>query len=288
MSVGNHPIEVVVCVGPSPDDAPEHRRSLRELDLRAVELVCSLARDATVHTTAVSVGSARQTSHVLMECLARGIQRAVCVADELLEDGLIVAACLAEALGEIRPDLIVCAQRAPAGGHGVVPAALADRLGLPFVANVVGLAVDWSAREARFTQMLERGARWHWDSPIPAVCAVERDVAVPRYLAARRMARVRAGGDVERLEVQTAAARVAVLDEYGAQTVVAHGPARIRPKKTKAPPKQLSAADRMKFLRGGGAAAGPGRAEDGPRSFTGSAEAAAREIIAVLEERELL
>lgn len=282
------PIEIVVCVRPPTDDGERPSwRSLAELDLRAVELARLLAEPIRAQTTAVSIGPPEPASQVLTECLARGIDRALRVGDERLEDGLSVAAGLAEALRPVGPDLILCGQRSGAGAHGVVGAALADRLGLPLVSNVVGLDVDWSRREARCTQMLERGARWCWSAALPMVCAVERDVAAPRYLATRRLARARAAGGVGAVGASVADAAGEIVQEFGVHAVESRGLARIRPKKTKAPPKKMSAADRMKFLRGGGAT-GPAAGDDQPRKISGSPEDAAREILALLEKEELL
>jgi electron transfer flavoprotein alpha/beta subunit len=283
------PIEIVVCVSPSSDDARPHApwRFLSELELRAVEIARLLGEWDGVHTTAVSVGPAAPAVQVLTECLARGIDRAMQVGDDWVEDSLGVAACLAEALGPVAPELIICAQRSGTGAHGVVPAALADRLGLPVVSNVIALDVDWAQRQASATQMLEHGARWTWGSALPMVCAVERDVAEPRYLAVRRFTRARASGGVAAVRPNTADALAAIEHTFGAHTIESVRPARIRPKKAKAPPKQMSAADRMKFLRGGGqdplTSGG-----DGPRRFAGSPEDAAREILALLEKEELI
>lgn len=289
MTDDSQPIEIVVCVSPPRNDTGSRARwqSLGELELRAVELAQRLATSEDIHTTAVSVGPPGATSRVLTECLARGVERAVQVGDDWVVDGLSVAAGLAEALRPVGPDLIICAQRSAEGAHGVVPAALADRLGLPLVSNVIALDVDWSRREARATQMLERGARWAWSAAVPMVCAVERDAAAPRYLAVRRFTRVAALGGVAAVYPDISEAAAEIEHEFGVHRLEACRAARIRTKKAKAPPKQMSAADRMKFLRGGGTPARSSR-DDGSRKFTGSPEDAAREILALLEKEELI
>jgi electron transfer flavoprotein alpha/beta subunit len=288
MTEASRPIEIVVCVSPpTPERVATAWRCLGELELRAVELALSLAAPDHIHTTAVSVGPPEPTSQVLTECLARGIDRAVRVGEEWTDDGLTVATCLAEALRPVAPDLIICAQRSTTYAHGVVPAALADRLGLPIVSNVVALDVDWARCEARASQALERGARWRWSSAVPMVCAVERDVAEPRYLAVRRLSRARALRRVTVVPARIADAAAAINHEFGPHTTESGGPARIRTKKAHAPPNQMSAADRMKFLRGGGQAP-QASGDDGPRTFSGSPEAAAREILALLEREELV
>jgi electron transfer flavoprotein alpha/beta subunit len=282
----NPPIDIVVCVSPPMDERPAGApwRFLGELELRAVELARFIATQEHARTTAVSVGPPEPTSNVLAECLARGIDRAVRVGDEWVEDGFIVAACLAEALRSESPNLVICAQRSASGAHGVVPAALADRMGLPILSNVVGLEIDWAQRVARATQMLERGARWHWSAVLPAVCAVERDVITPRYLAVRRFARARSLGGMTSVVANIVGAAAEIERGFGLHTVESRGPARIRPKKAKAPPKKMSAADRMKFLRGG--QTGQESGNDGPRTFAGSPDEAAREILALLTSEE--
>jgi electron transfer flavoprotein alpha/beta subunit len=283
------PIEIAVCVSPSRDQAgrPAWQPSLGELDVRAVELAWRLAQAPDAHTTAVSVGPAEATSRVLTDCLARGISSALHVGDDWVEDALGVAACIAEALRPLSPDLVICGQRSAVGGYGVVPTALADRLGLPVVSNVVRLDVDWAERKARATQMLERGARWHWGTALPMICAVERDAVVPRYLALRRLARARAAGQVASASSRVAGLFAEIEQEFGVHAAAARGPARIRTKKTKAPPKQMSAADRMKFLRGA-APTGSSSDDNGPRKFSGSARQAAQEILQLLEQEELV
>lgn len=286
-----HLTEIVVCVVAPAGDAAgaADGPSLGDLDLRAVELGRRLARSAGARATAVAVGQPEAASRMLAECLARGIDALVRVEADEVDDDHVLAACLAEALGPVAPDLIICGQRSAAGAHGVVPAALAHRLGLPMVSNVVALDVDWARRQARATQMLERGARWNWDSALPMVCAVEREVAAPRYLALRRYARASALGTMTPLDPHLSDAVAEIERDFGALTVESRGPARIRPKKSKAPPKAMKAADRMKFLRGGGPPkADAASSDDGPRKLIGSPEESAREILALLENEELI
>jgi electron transfer flavoprotein alpha/beta subunit len=251
-----------------------------------VELARFIATRHKALTTAVSLGPSEPTSLALAECLARGIDRAVRVGDERVEDGLTVAACLAQVLRGENPDLIICAQRSDNSSHGVVPTALADQLGLPMLPNVVAIDVDWAQRKACANQMLDRGGRWRWTCFLPAVCAVEREVIAPRYLAAHRFARAMSRTHITTVNANVAEAAAEIERAFGVHTVESRGPARIRPKKAKAPPKQMSAADRMKFLRSGGQMS-QASDDDGPRKFAGSPDEAAREILALLTSQEL-
>jgi electron transfer flavoprotein alpha/beta subunit len=283
-------VEIVVCVSPRTGEHSGRGRwnSIAELELRALELALLLAKQQRARTTAVSVGSQGVASQVLTECLARGIDRGVHVAADVpVEDGLAVAACLAGVLRANLPDVVICAQHSENGAHGIVPAALATQLGLPVVSNVVDLQVEWATREAVATQMIERGGRWGWRAALPMVCAVGRDLETPRYLAAvRRLSRNNAADRITVVRPDVASLIEESKRRFGAHRVESHDPARIRPKKTKTPPKELSAADRMKFLRGGGI--GQASGDDSPRVFAGPPDEAAREIVSLLEQHELI
>jgi hypothetical protein len=66
---------------------------------------------------------------------------------------------------------------------------------------------------------------------------------------------------------------------------------RIRPKKSKVATATMSAADRMKMLRGGGkppARSGGGAEDDKPKRVKADPAKAAAEIVALLERREVL
>ena len=293
MSAPGETLKVVVCVRPPATDEharPANSRLLGEFDVRAVEEAVRLSRrsGAGAGTTAVMHGSS-DASAALLECLAMGVDRAIRVepGEDPGDDGLVAAACLVKTIGRLSPDLVLCGQRSDAGMHAAVPAAIADALALPLVTSVVELEVRAGAGTARATQKLERGDRWTWECDLPMVCAVDREINAPRYLAVRRLARAQTSSIESLGSAGAAGIRADVERRFGTVVVEETGAPRIRPKKTKAPPATMSAADRMKFLRGGGRMPGA-QEDDEPRRLTGEPREIARQIVQVLEQEELL
>jgi electron transfer flavoprotein alpha/beta subunit len=281
-------LRIVVCVRPPGGNHPVP--ALGALDLRAVEYGVRLAgtRGQSSVVTAVAVGG-DTCGELLRECSARGVDEVFHVPVQTpQDDGLTVARRLAGVVGGLAPDLVLCGDRSDVGMHGTVPRELARLLGLPFVGAVTELSIDGGQGTAvvRAVQRLERGDRWAWGCTLPLVCGVERDICSPRYLSVRR--RSRSGAVIP----VTPATEPYPLDADALQgTLVVQGrqPPRIRPKKSKVATATMSAADRMKLLRGGGKAPAPGgENDDTPKRVAGDPEAAAAEIIKLLEKKDLL
>ena len=87
---------------------------------------------------------------------------------------------------------MLAAQRSDDGGSGIVPAALARRLGAAYLSNVA--AIRLSGKRVEVERKLERGNRQVWSAALPAVVAVEsgsvlvRHVSVAGLILARRRA----------------------------------------------------------------------------------------------------
>lgn len=103
-----------------------------------------------------------------------------------LTEGQDVAELLARHAGGY--DLILTGTRSEGGeGSGLVPYLLAERLGLPIVAQV--LDITFADGHAEVTQGLARGRRRQVRVRLPAVFVVHRKAPVtPRYAHARRLA----------------------------------------------------------------------------------------------------
>jgi electron transfer flavoprotein beta subunit len=91
--------------------------------------------------------------------------------DELVADEQHLAKLLVAALGEDRPDLVVCADRSADRGTGALPAFLAHELGAVQAPGLVCLElVDGDIIAER---RLDFGRREQMRVPLPAVCSVE-------------------------------------------------------------------------------------------------------------------
>ncbi len=147
-------MNIVVCVKHVPDaTADRHFESdntvdrvgvdglLSELDEYAVEQALQIKEKAAagdggdVEVTALCIGPEGAVDAV-RKALQMGADKAVHVTDEAIagSDSIATSLVLAEAIKKIgSPDLIVCGMASTDGSMSVVPAMLAERLGLPQV-----------------------------------------------------------------------------------------------------------------------------------------------------------
>ncbi len=116
---------------------------LSELDEYAVEQAISLVENGLPATvTFLTMGPARAEDG-LRKALAMGGDDAVHISDEVLHgsDSLATSLVLAHAVERVGFDLIVCGMASTDAEMSVVPAMIADRLGVPQVTMASGLSV---------------------------------------------------------------------------------------------------------------------------------------------------
>jgi electron transfer flavoprotein beta subunit len=187
-------MKIVVCVKYVPDAQGDRRFNdadhtvdragtdgiLSELDEYAVEEALKLAEanaDSTV--TALTVGPAAATD-ALRKALQMGATDAVHVVDDALHgsDALSTSLVLAKALQKLEYDLVLTGMASTDGGMSVVPAMVAERLGVPQVTFAGSLTIDGSAvrieREGdASTEVVE--------ATLPALVSVTDQINDPRY-----------------------------------------------------------------------------------------------------------
>lgn len=150
-------MKIVVCVKHVPDatadrtfteDGTTDRASvdslLSELDEYAVEQALRIAESGPdVEICYLTVGP-DDAKDALRKALAMGGDSAVHVADEDIEgsDVFATSLVLAQAIQRHGFDLVLCGMASTDGGAGVVPALLAERLGVPAVTHVEELTVE--------------------------------------------------------------------------------------------------------------------------------------------------
>jgi electron transfer flavoprotein beta subunit len=159
-------MNIVVCVKYVPDaTADRHFEGdntvdrvgvdglLSELDEYAVEQALQLkekqsegAEDTVV--TVLTVGP-EQAIDAVRKGLQMGADKGVHVQDEAIagSDALATSLVLAEAIKKLDYDLVVCGMASTDGTMGVVPAMLAERLGLPQV--TFGSVIEMQGKEVR-------------------------------------------------------------------------------------------------------------------------------------------
>jgi electron transfer flavoprotein beta subunit len=158
-------MNIVVCVKYVPDaTADRHFEGdntvdrvgvdglLSELDEYAVEQALQIKEKQGDDTevTVLSVGP-EQATDAIRKALQMGADKGVHVVDDAIagSDSLATSLVLAEAIKKIEHDLVVCGMASTDGSMGVVPAMLAERLGVPGVTLGSEIEVDGSTVRIR-------------------------------------------------------------------------------------------------------------------------------------------
>ncbi len=186
-------MNIVVCVKQVPDTWSE--RTLRESDATldrdaADALINELdefaieegLRQAEAHggeVTILSMGPERATESI-RKALSMGADKAVHLVDDALagSDVLGTSAALAAVLGQIGFDLVILGSESTDARTGVVPAMLAERLGVPQLSYANKVQIDGNSIT------INRLADYGYDTveaSLPAVVSVVEKINEPRY-----------------------------------------------------------------------------------------------------------
>lgn len=164
-------------------------RLMNGFDEQALEAALRL-RDAgaSARIAVVSVGT--DPVNILRHAAALGADEIAHVAaDPASLDGHATAALLCAWIAKTGPaDLVLCGRQASDDDQGVVPAFLAERLGVPLVtiARDVSLA-DGRVRVTRVTPDGDEVV----EAPLPCVVSVSSEIGTPRYPTAARKIQTR-------------------------------------------------------------------------------------------------
>ncbi len=153
-------------------------------DEHALETALRLAETLPdVETTMLTMGPEASWPG-LSKAVAAGIGRSVMVADAALEGSctLSTANVLAAALRRIPFDLLLCGQDTSDGRGGVVAAAIATLLGLPFISHANDVTV--TDGELRVKRLRDDGYEI-LAAPLPAVVTVTQAIGELRYPSLR-------------------------------------------------------------------------------------------------------
>jgi len=186
-------MNIVVCVKQVPDTAVERtltpgdgtldRASLdgliNELDEYAIEEGLKIAEAHGGEVTILSMGPEKAAESV-RKALSMGADKAVHVADDGLagSDALATSLVLAEALKSVGFDLVICGSESTDARTGVVPAMLAERLGVPQLTLAAKVDIDGSSVTVR--RVTDDGYAVV-SGPLPAVVSVVEKINEPRY-----------------------------------------------------------------------------------------------------------
>ena len=188
------PMKIIVCVKHVPDasgdrgfaadnttDRQRVEGRLSELDEYAVEQALRIVESGVeAEVTYLTVGPSPAVD-ALRRALAMGGNGAVHVVDDSLHgsDALVTSQVLAAAIGRLGFDLVICGMASTDGTMGVVPAMLAERLGVPQVTQASELSVtaDGAVRVRRDSDT----ASQRLEAQLPAVVSVTDWTGEARY-----------------------------------------------------------------------------------------------------------
>jgi electron transfer flavoprotein beta subunit len=186
-------MNIVVCVKQVPDTAVERtlkpgagtldRESpdglINELDEYAIEEGLKIAEAHGGEVTILSMGPAKAAESI-RKALSMGADKAVHVSDEALagSDALVTSLVLAEALKATGFDLVILGSESTDARTGVVPAMLAERLGVPQL--TLASKVDIDGQSVTVRRVTDDGYQVVTGS-LPAVVSVVEKINEPRY-----------------------------------------------------------------------------------------------------------
>lgn len=188
------PLSIAVCVKRVPDTAADKlldpgdftldRESvesiLNPVDEVAVESALRLKEEQGGDVTVVCAGPEEALAKAVRKALSMGCDRAVHLSDPILHgsDALAIAYALSQVLRAGAYDLIVCGSESTDARTSLVPAALAEYLGLPGLCS----AREVQIRDGRIRIHRERDRGYDvLEASLPAVVGVNWGAYEPRY-----------------------------------------------------------------------------------------------------------
>src|ERR1700727_2745463 len=186
-------MNIVVCMKQVPDTWSERKlRSadstldrdaadgvMNELDEYAVEEGLRLTEAHGGEVTILTMGP-QKAAESIRKALSMGADKAVHLLDDALagSDALATSAALAAALGRIGFDLVILGSESTDARTGVVPAMLAERLGVPQL--TLASKVDIDGTSVTIRRVTDDGYAVVSGS-LPAVVSVVEKINEPRY-----------------------------------------------------------------------------------------------------------
>jgi electron transfer flavoprotein beta subunit len=186
-------MNIVVCVKQVPDTAVERTLKpgdgtldrqtpdglINELDEYAIEEGLRIAEAHGGEVTIFSMGPAK-ASESIRKALSMGADKAVHLSDDGLagSDALATSAAMAAALRQTGFDLVICGSESTDARGGVLPAMLAEQLGVPQL--TLASKVDIEGTSATIRRVTDDGYAVV-TATLPAVVSVVEKINEPRY-----------------------------------------------------------------------------------------------------------
>jgi electron transfer flavoprotein beta subunit len=164
-------------------------RLINGYDEQALEAALRL-KDAGVECTISAVSIGNDQKDLLKKCVAMGADEIVAIdADASTLDGMATATLLAAYVEQTGgADLILCGRQASDDDQGVVPALLAEKLGMPIVP--IARAVEINGDKVTVTRATPDGDEVV-EGATPAVVTVTNELGEPRFPTAKQKMQAR-------------------------------------------------------------------------------------------------
>jgi electron transfer flavoprotein beta subunit len=152
---------------------------INEMDEYAIEEALTIKEAHGGEVTVLTVGPDSATD-AIRKALSMGADKAVHVSDEAIHgsDAVQISTVLAAALQQLEFDLVLCGAEATDSQMSVMPALLAERLGLPQLSGARKVTIDGgTAKVERQTD----GGFWALEAQLPAIVSTWDTINEPRY-----------------------------------------------------------------------------------------------------------
>jgi electron transfer flavoprotein beta subunit len=152
---------------------------INEMDEYAIEEALTIKEAQGGEVTVLTVGPDSATD-AIRKALSMGADKAVHVSDEAIHgsDAVQISSVLAAALQQLEYDLVLCGAEATDSQMSVMPALLAERLGIPQLSGARKVTIDGGvAKVERQTD----GGYWALEAPLPAIVSTWDTINEPRY-----------------------------------------------------------------------------------------------------------
>ena len=154
---------------------------INDWDEYTLEAAVQLKEKTGGSLTAVTVGPA-EWGDVLRRSLAMGADKAIRVDQDMLTaDCRAVARVLAELIRSLQYDLVLFGAQSEDFGCGRLGVTVAEMLGIPHAALVVGLQVEEG--KVRVDRELEAGTLESYTIKLPALLTIQTGINRPRYIS---------------------------------------------------------------------------------------------------------
>jgi electron transfer flavoprotein beta subunit len=152
---------------------------INEMDEYAIEEALTIKEAQGGEVTVLTVGPDSATDSI-RKALSMGADKAVHVSDEAIHgsDAVQISSVLAAALQQLEYDLVICGAEATDSQMSVMPALLAERLGIPQLSGARKVTIEGStAKVERQTD----GGFWALEASLPAIVSTWDTINEPRY-----------------------------------------------------------------------------------------------------------